>query len=587
MTVAALCGRAEAARLLADAGADLHLKDAEGLTPYECATRKGHAAVAEVLRAAGAESRRDTLDEQLLAAAESGSVDEVRRLIGAGAAIEARDERKTTVGRTPLMLAAGRGHADVISALVKAGANVNAADEPSGQPGPGFKPCFNLGGLEAVEDEFRLGRTALMFAAAAGRIGAIRVLVAAGADVNSADFASCSPLYLAARGGHNEAAAELLKSGAKVNARGPKGGSALVGAASSGSAETIAALLAHGAKANVASRDDGSPLEIACSQKRADLVKLLFARGDFKPDASAFASAFTKILSWNFMSPPTEDQVLATVEALVEAGADVNGADEEGGVPLGQAALKTQPKLLRVVSRLIELGADVNAGRGALGVPLNCAVATRNFDAAKLLLEHGADVMAKNDDDRTVLQFARYYYNKPDEEDEQFLELLESYAGKAAAPRQGKKAPGTQPGKASAKTNKAEAEWKAEEAPPPDLSKGARSKKYLAALDDLEQLCGTSRQRLNGVEGAFSFHVPVGRELDVAPLQERLLKDGAYLVAWGFSMPPCRRNGCCAFPRPTSTTPSPRCKPLAPIMSWRRETYFTGCAKRKSGSRLS
>lgn len=557
LTLAVLCGHAEAARLLVEAGADLHRKDAEGLTPYECAMRKGRAEVAEVLRAAGGERRRDTLDEQLLAAAESGAVEEVRSLIDAGAAIEARDARKTTDGRTPLMLASGHGHADALTALIAAGANVNATDEPSGQPGPGFKPCFNLGGLEAIEDEFRLGRTALMFAAAGGHIGAIRALISAGADVNYADFASCTALYQAARAGQNEAVAELLKSGAKVNARGPKGGSALVGATLSGSSETIATLLAHGAKVNVSSRDDGDPLEIVCRQKRADLVKLLCTRGDSKPDAAAFASAFTAIMTWNFMSPPTEDQVLATIEALVEAGADVNAADPYGSTPLGLAVGSKQPKLLRVVARLIELGADVNARESICGTLLHSTVVRRNIDAAKLLFEHGADVQAKDDDGKTVLQFARKFYNKPDEEDERFLELLANYAGKeagapaanASAARPEKKPTKTKPSgkkpraKATVKTKNLENTWKAEEAPSPDFTQVAGSKKYLAALDELEWLCGTKRQPLGGVAGAFSFHVPVGRELDVAPLQERLLKDGAYVVAFGFSsaaIPPQR-----------------------------------------------
>ncbi|HWB11463.1 MAG TPA: ankyrin repeat domain-containing protein [Pirellulales bacterium] len=162
----------------------------------------------------------------MLAAAESGKIDEVRRLIAAGATIEARDLRKATSGRTPLMLAAGQGHDDVIAPLLAAGADVNATDEPSGQPSPGFTPSFNLGGLEVVEEEYRLGRTALMFAAAGGHINAIRALVSARADVNAADFASCTSLYLAARGGRAEAVSELMQSGAKINARGPKGGTA-------------------------------------------------------------------------------------------------------------------------------------------------------------------------------------------------------------------------------------------------------------------------------------------------------------------------------------------------------------------------
>lgn len=100
--------------------------------------------------------------------------------------------------------------------------------------------------------------------------------------------------------------------------------------------------------------------EIACQMKRADLVKLLLARSDFKPDVDAFANAFAQLLTWNFLTPPTEDHVLATIDELVAAGADVTHLDKYGATPLGHVVGSKQPKLVRVVSRLIELGADVS-----------------------------------------------------------------------------------------------------------------------------------------------------------------------------------------------------------------------------------
>jgi uncharacterized protein len=52
----------------------------------------------------------------------SGDVAEVRRLLAAGADVNARDTR----GQTALMFSAHRGHAALVDALVDAGADLNA-----------------------------------------------------------------------------------------------------------------------------------------------------------------------------------------------------------------------------------------------------------------------------------------------------------------------------------------------------------------------------------------------------------------------------------------------------------------------------
>src|SRR6188508_3057891 len=61
----------------------------------------------------------------LLNAAKSGNVDEVKRLISAGTDLEIRDADR----RTPLMLATLGNHVEVAKMLIENGANVNAQDD--------------------------------------------------------------------------------------------------------------------------------------------------------------------------------------------------------------------------------------------------------------------------------------------------------------------------------------------------------------------------------------------------------------------------------------------------------------------------
>ncbi len=60
-----------------------------------------------------------------------------------------------------------------------------------------------------------------------------------------------------------------------------------------------------------------------------------------------------------------------------------------------------------IVFALIEAGADVNAAQQAGLTPLHAAAMTGQLDLAKLLLDRGADPNVKADDGRTALAMAR------------------------------------------------------------------------------------------------------------------------------------------------------------------------------------
>ena len=99
-------------------------------------------------------------------AAESGDIAKVKKLLEAGAAVEARAEH----GRTALHYAAGKGHFVIVKLLLEAGADVEARDKD--------------------------GRTALHVAAEVGLADVVTALLAHGADVAAREKDGRTPAVL-------------------------------------------------------------------------------------------------------------------------------------------------------------------------------------------------------------------------------------------------------------------------------------------------------------------------------------------------------------------------------------------------------
>ena len=155
---AARNGDAEAVRSLLAEGADANTAQGDGMTALHWAAERGHAAVADMLLAAGAAVEAKTRlgsYTPLHLASRSGYGSITSALLDAGA-----DPRATTTGSgvTPLHLAAAAvDGADAVTALLRRGAVVDAREGSSGQ-------------------------TPLMFAAAYGRTEAVVALLEYGAD---------------------------------------------------------------------------------------------------------------------------------------------------------------------------------------------------------------------------------------------------------------------------------------------------------------------------------------------------------------------------------------------------------------------
>jgi ankyrin repeat protein len=230
---------------LIGAGADVNAKNQRGATPL-------HWAVADPAK--------------------------VKLLLGTGAAVDP----KTVEGRTPLYVAATMAQGDAsIRFLIEAGADVNAATLVGATP---LFPAVNSS-VETTRllldhganpnHATRSGVTPILFTRDAA---VVALLVARGADVRAQSKVGETALMDVAARGDLAAAKILLQHGADVNAVDHRGYTALVLAAQydGDAVELVRLLLAHGADINATAQGE-TALSLAARRGETAVTKLLRA----------------------------------------------------------------------------------------------------------------------------------------------------------------------------------------------------------------------------------------------------------------------------------------------------------------------
>jgi len=195
--------------------------------------------------------------EGLHAAAASGSVVEIDRLVKQDAALDARDGN----GRTPMMVAAFRQDDAAVKALIEAGADVNALDNQSYDVVTIAAVLNDLdtlrvalvGGGNARAITSPYSGTALIAAAHLGYAEVVRILIAAGAPldhVNNLGWTALMESIVLGNGGarHTETLDALVKAGANLNIADRQGVTPLGHAKSRGYRDMVRILEAAGAK---------------------------------------------------------------------------------------------------------------------------------------------------------------------------------------------------------------------------------------------------------------------------------------------------------------------------------------------------
>ncbi len=276
----------------------------------------------------------------------------------------------------PLLLAAEHGRTELIEPLLKHGAKVNT---PTSY---GLTPLHQAaygGHLETVKMLITKGANAkavgngwtlLHYAARAPTADVMQHLVRTDRteNVNVAGGRGDTPLHVAAESGVPETVKVLLKHGAAVDTKNIDGQQPLLRTASE---EAARLLLEHGADVNVADQAGRTPLLHASPSNPA--LALLYLKAGARTDVQGTAGhSLLHYAVYGIGQPKEGDTFLVLANRLVALGLDVNAQDKKGNTPLHFVASRTDPKA-----------------------------------AIEFLLNHGANLYAKNAKGRTPLDVLR------------------------------------------------------------------------------------------------------------------------------------------------------------------------------------
>ncbi|XP_065650594.1 uncharacterized protein LOC101237623 isoform X2 [Hydra vulgaris] len=409
-------------KLLIENGADVYAKDAEGEGPihYAAAMNQGEliilltkGALAIVDEENWEETQRKYVnlrtkkkDAALHIAAREGYLDIVKTLVSIGANVNIC----SAAHYTPLHLAAINGNKDMVQYLLEHNAKINVFDHQN------MTPTHNM---------FFVCR-ACQF----GRLDIIKVLIEQGAQIDSKDCDSFTPLMSAVSEGHSDAAKYLLKCGASVaisemNMKNvlhlaienghsstlkvllQNGSSSLINShdmdfkrpihyAAMSNFESVKILIQESADTEVTDNEEKTPLHIAAEYGKVDCLLILVKNSTRNINCTDEKGQSPLHLA-------AKNGWTDTSLVLIEMGAQISGRDDSNWSPLDYAARNGHSK---IVIALIKNGACVNEYDPNKLTPLHHASINGHVKCINILLNHGANISFQNADGKNCLDLA-------------------------------------------------------------------------------------------------------------------------------------------------------------------------------------
>jgi uncharacterized protein len=399
-------GNVEAMKVLLDHGADVNAKETlRGTTPIMWAADEGHAAAIQLLIDRGADIKARSNPVERGRGPALGKANDPRKAVAAqGAALKAGNALDLealaalrgdangigggAAGRTTAPPRAGRGGRAGAPAGAAAGGDIAPEVQGADQPDDGAAPVVGRRRQELPKDGGQL--TPLVYAVRSNDLDSVKVLLAAGADINQVTGYGWSPLLVATQNRYYRLGAYLLNHGADVNLankgawtplylatdnRNIEGGDYPVRKGDMDHLDFIKLLLDKGADVNARMKDSTETRTVFTNQWLDEGGATAFLRASQSGDI-----VLMKLLLAHGADPKIETTLHVTALQVAAGVGWVEGITYEWSTA----------QTVEAVKLLLDLGLDPNAQADTGRVALHGAAHKGSTEVAQILFDHGA-----------------------------------------------------------------------------------------------------------------------------------------------------------------------------------------------------
>jgi ankyrin repeat protein/predicted DNA-binding WGR domain protein len=453
---AAACSSPEPLKFLIARGVDFKDGDDKGITPLNCAVHYGRLENVEVILKIAKEKEAEAPEQEekpeAMEVGEGGSDEE-----------EGSDDekpKKVAIKKADSELGVAPVQGNIVKQMVEQGDKFGGWNSIHTACYYGQDKVLKYL-IDTAQPNLELldkkKRTPLHIAALRGNYECVKVLIEAGALIDTREKLKKTPLLLAAKNGYLKIVSYLVHVGSDPNAADSSKNTPAHYAAGYGWLEVLKYLVQHGADPNLQNDWKSTPLSIAMFKGHLACADFLLNQSGV--DVNIRDESGRSLLSQT-IDNMTDDKAVSQMKYLLDKeGIDVNLADTQGLTPLHLIAtrvsedeqiLKNPSKrysywnpitdeqrqeheekkvqfnesVEKIARMLIEKGADVLARDSQGQSPLMLATLFARQTLIKLLLDNKAEITGKNQKDQNILHLLAGNNAFFDTETVELLEIL-------------------------------------------------------------------------------------------------------------------------------------------------------------------